>query len=225
MLLYHGSNKIIRQPEYGIGNVHNDYGLGFYCTEDLELAKEWACPEARDGFANIYELDIDGLQILDLNGPGYHVLNWIAILLKNRTFVKKARIAKQAEPYILKEFLPDIRGIDVICGYRADDSYFSYAKDFLNNTITVGELSLAMRLGDLGNQTVLLSEKAFEHIRFVGYDRADSSIYYPRRQMRERIARRNYAEGFGMADDMFVDDMYVSDVLKEEVKNDDPRLR
>lgn len=225
MLLYHGSSRIIKQPEFGAGNPRNDYGLGFYCTEDVELAKEWACPEARDGFANIYDFDTEGLKILDLNGDGYHVLNWIAILLQNRTFVKKTRISKKAEPYILNAFLPDTTGIDVICGYRADDSYFSYAKDFLNNGITVSELSEAMRLGELGNQVVLVSERAFERLEFVGYEIADSGIYYPKRQIRERNAREEYLNGFDREYSEAEQEMYVADLLREEVKNDDGRLR
>ena len=224
MLLYHGSTRIIKQPEYGLGNPHNDYGLGFYCTEDLDLAKEWACPEARDGFANIYNFDTQGLRILNLSGDEYHVLNWIAIILYNRTFVKKSRIAKIAEPYILNEFLPDTRGVDVICGYRADDSYFSYAKDFLNNGITVDELSEAMRLGNLGNQVVFVSERAFERLSFAGYEIADSGIYHPKRQIRERTAREEYLQGFDREYQPVTHGLYVADLLREEVQNDDERL-
>ena len=33
--LYHGSQFIIQQPEYGKGARHNDYGKGFYCTEEM----------------------------------------------------------------------------------------------------------------------------------------------------------------------------------------------
>lgn len=43
MKLYHGSEKIVETPQFGAGNPRNDYGLGFYCTQNLELAKEWAC--------------------------------------------------------------------------------------------------------------------------------------------------------------------------------------
>ena len=38
--LYHGSSRVIREPEFGRGRANNDYGLGFYCTESDELAKE-----------------------------------------------------------------------------------------------------------------------------------------------------------------------------------------
>ena len=42
MRIYHGSKDIIKIPLYGYGKKYNDYGLGFYCTENIELAKEWA---------------------------------------------------------------------------------------------------------------------------------------------------------------------------------------
>ena len=45
--VYHGSSQIIQQPVIGKGNPNNDYGLGFYCTESVELAKEWLVPLKR----------------------------------------------------------------------------------------------------------------------------------------------------------------------------------
>ena len=56
-ILYHGSLEIISTPMYGQGKVYNDYGQGFYCTESLELAKEWSCAEREDGYVNQYEMD------------------------------------------------------------------------------------------------------------------------------------------------------------------------
>ena len=224
MKLYHGSSKIIKMPQYGIGNPRNDYGLGFYCTKDLELAKEWACPEVRDGFANMYDMQLDGLNVLDLQAKEYHVLNWLAILLKNRIFVKKTPVAKAAESYILNEFLPETEGYDVICGYRADDSYFSYAKDFLNNAISVEQLDQAMRLGELGKQVAIISERAMQRLVYEGYVVADSKIYYAKRMNREKKAREKYLDGHGNNLDFVKQGLFVLDIMRSEVKNDDERL-
>ena len=49
LIIYHGSQQIVEIPEFGIGKNYNDYGQGFYCTESIELAKEWACPIKNDG--------------------------------------------------------------------------------------------------------------------------------------------------------------------------------
>ena len=225
MILYHGSPKAIETPLYGYGSKENDYGLGFYCTQSNDLAKEWACPTVQSGFSNKYELDMDGLRVLHLNSDGYHILNWIAILLQNRIFAKRSPVARQANSYILNEFLPDISGYDVVIGYRADDSYFSYAKDFLNNTISVNQLSQAMKLGELGEQVVLKSEKAFQQIHFQGYEIADGSIYNPRRMARETRARTAYLSNHGVDFSMISNEIYVLDIIREGMKNDDPRLR
>ena len=59
LFLYHGSEKIIKKPIYGYGKKNNDFGLGFYCTENENLAKEWAVSSLDDGFANKYSLNMD----------------------------------------------------------------------------------------------------------------------------------------------------------------------
>ena len=225
MIIYHGSPKKVDVPVYGVGSKENDYGQGFYCTQSNDLAKEWACPTVQSGFSNKYELDMDDLRVLHLNREGYHILNWIAILLQNRIFSKRSPVARQANNYILQEFLPEISGYDVIIGYRADDFYFSYAKDFLNNTISVNQLSQAMKQGELGEQVVLKSEKAFEQIRFLGYEIAEGSVFNPRRMAREDRARKAYLSNHGSDFSMVSNEIYVLDIIREGMKNDDPRLR
>lgn len=225
MIIYHGSTEIVEVPVFGKGSDNNDYGKGFYCTESLELAKEWACPTIQDGFANQYEFDMTGLSVMYLNRDGYSILNWIAILLQNRIFPKRSPIARQASQYLLDGFLPDTTEYDVIWGYRADDSYFTYAKDFLNNTISVGQLARAMKLGELGEQIVLMSPRAFERIKFMKYEIADGSIYHNRRMERDERARRAYLENHGEDFSVTINDLFVRDIISQQVKNDDPRLR
>ena len=79
--VYHGSTQIIETPVFGEGRKNNDYGLGFYCTENNELAKEWAVSSLSDGFSNRYTLDTEYLNILRLNSSAYTILNWVAVLV------------------------------------------------------------------------------------------------------------------------------------------------
>jgi len=225
MKIFHGSTEIVEVPVFGKGSKNNDYGKGFYCTESLDLAKEWACPTVQDGFANQYEFEINDLKVMYLNRENYSILNWIAILLNNRIFPKRSPISRQASTYLLDEFLPDTTGYDVIWGYRADDSYFTYTKDFLNNTISVGQLARAMKLGELGEQIVLISPKAFERIKFIKYEIADGSIYHNRRMERDERARRAYLDNHGEDFSVTINDLFVRDIISQQVKNDDPRLR
>ena len=224
LIIYHGSKDIIEVPEYGKGKPYNDYGLGFYCTEYIELAKEWACDDRHSGFANKYVLDTTGLKVLDLNGKDYCILHWISILLKNRKFTIDNEFGNAARDYILKKFPVDISGYDIIKGYRADDSYFSYAKDFLQNGISVRRLTQVMKLGNLGNQIVLVSKKAFSQIKFIGYEEADQNIYNPLKKQRDELARISYLsnkKGF----ELNPNDILMIDIMRGDIKPNDPRLQ
>ena len=102
MILYHGSKDIIERPIYGQGKKYNDYGLGFYCTDNIELAKEWGTSFERSGYANRYQIDCTGLTILDLNDDKYCILHWLAILLSNREFDTPAGLALEAEEFYVR---------------------------------------------------------------------------------------------------------------------------
>ena len=221
MVLWHGSQKIIEAPRFDLGKVQNDYGQGFYCTESLDLAREWACSGDADGFANRYELDMADLKVLDLLSPHYSVPNWIALLVEHRSFRKDNAIAVGACEYLHDHFLPDTDACDVIRGWRADDSYFSYARAFVNNTITVEQLDRAMKLGNLGEQIVLKSECAFKSIRFVGFERAPLALYGPFAKERDEAARAQYREL--LAESPF-EGIRIVDIVREGMTADDLRL-
>ena len=115
--LYHGSDKIVEHPELGKGSAKNDYGQGFYCTAHFELACEWASKnEAANGYANEYVLDLSDLKVLDLSDPAYNILNWITLLIQNRTFTSTSPIGEQAKKYLIENFSIDVSGYDVIKG-------------------------------------------------------------------------------------------------------------
>ncbi|MCD8241699.1 MAG: DUF3990 domain-containing protein [Lachnospiraceae bacterium] len=221
--LYHVFSHIIRQPQFGYGKVYNDYGLGFYCTDSLEIAKEWGVGKDRNGYANCYELDCDGLRILDLNAEEYCILHWLAVLLENREFDVPSGLALEAREYILERFRVAYESYDAIIGYRADDSYFSFAQDFINGTISYRQLNNAMHLGKLGQQFVLKSRQAFERIRFLRSEVADSSEWYAKKTLRDKTARREYfsvERGRRQRGDL-----YITQIMDEEMRANDLRLR
>ena len=220
--LYHGSENIIQKPLYGYGKKYNDYGLGFYCTECLDMAKEWGAGLDRDGYANCYELECDGLEILNLNEEQYCILHWLAILLQNREFDIPSPLALEAKEYLIKNFSINYENHDVIIGYRADDSYFSFAQDFINGTISYRQLNRAMHLGKLGQQFVLKSRKAFEGIRYVGYEDAKSDEWYSKKMLRDRMARREYFDVERNKRER--GDIYIMQIMDEELKVDDLRI-
>jgi hypothetical protein len=214
---------IIKQPAFGVGNPRNDYGLGFYCTREIELAKEWACTEESSGYANVYEFDLSGLTVTSLSGADYSILNWLAVLLDNRTFRVSNDVAAAGKAYLLDRFLPDLRDSDAIIGYRANDSYFSFANAFLNNTLSLARLERAMYLGGLGEQTALRSPRSFERLRFIRAEAAEKAIYYPKKSARDQEARSSYRQAREAAP--VVDAVYILDIMRGGWQNDDPRLR
>jgi hypothetical protein len=170
--IYHGSSVIIKAPKLGLGRKNNDYGRGFYCTESMDLAKEWACTLLGGGFCNCYDLDMTMLNVLDLNSDEYSILNWMAVLAEHRLFSTGTPVAGRARKYLIDNFSVNVNTYDVIKGWRADDAYYDFADAFLNNAITVEQLSGAMTLGDLGEQIVLKSQLAFDSLSYIESIRA-----------------------------------------------------
>ena len=223
MILHHGSPYLIKKPFYGGGRAANDYGQGFYCTESEALACEWAVSDKHDGYANRYEFNDDGLSVLNLNGPDYTILNWLAVLLKYRTFDVRYGVETLARQYHLDTFGIDVETFDIVRGYRADDSYFSFAQDFISGAISYPQLSAAMRLGKLGEQIVIKSERAFGRIKFVSATPAVREDWLEPKESRDTAARRDY---FDMRKTPYrLEELSIQQIMGERMGPYDPRLR
>lgn len=164
IILYHGSPNKNFIPMYGLGEDRHDYGRGFYLTEDIELAKEWAVcnPIDRSGWVHKYEFDICGVSVLDFSKQ--NVLSWLAELMKHRQADDSKRYRILSERFINKYGI-NTESYDVIKGWRADASYFYIAKAFVRDEIDIEILEELLSLGDLGIQYCLKTEKAYSKLR------------------------------------------------------------
>lgn len=221
--LYHGSSHVVMRPSLAAGRPRNDYGRGFYTTRERDMAGEWACRRGRDGFVNAYTLWADGLAVLDLLDGTHSILAWVALLLEHRSFDLRLPTAALARERLVQRFCPDLSGVDVVVGYRADDSYFSYVRSFVENALPLSALEEALYLGDLGEQTVLVSGKAFSQLAFEGYEIASAERFYPRQLDRDERARLGYLDLLERQKPS-LDDLFVLDILREEMTPDDARL-
>uniref|UniRef100_UPI00388EF41C DUF3990 domain-containing protein n=1 Tax=Anaerovibrio sp. TaxID=1872532 RepID=UPI00388EF41C len=158
-----------------------------------------------------------------LNSPDYHILNWLAVLTKYRSYWQSSSIAEEAKVYLQQNFFVDPDKYDLVIGYRADDSYFSFAQDFISGTISLNKLSEAMRLGKLGEQIVIKSEKAYSHLKFLGAEPAEANVWYEKKSVRDRDARREYRKR--RTGNAGVSELYMLDIMREGIKNGDSRLR
>lgn len=222
VVLYHSSDHIIEKPLFGHGKLYNDYGLGFYCTRDKNLACEWAVSENLDGYANEYSLDVDNLKVLNLNKIQYPILTWLTVLLQNRTFDSYSQVQASSKDFLIKNYNINYSDYDVIVGYRADDSYFQFAKAFLNSAITYNTLVNAMHLGNLGNQYVLKSEKAFSQINFVKPHKAAFQEWFPKKIDRESKARKIYAESRNL--EIQSNDILLGDIIRGRLNETEKEL-
>ena len=161
---------------------------------------------------------------MDLSDKKYNILNWIALLLQHRIPKGLNSNDEQVREYIVKNFSIDLKDVDVIIGYRADDSYFSFARDFVRNTITVLQLSRAMELGNPGIQVVLHSKKAFKQLTYVKSTIAENETYYTKRVVRDLQAKEEY-QNTTRNIKVNKDDLFIMDIIRQEVKNDDPRIQ
>lgn len=221
MIVYHGSVDIIDSPIWGKGRPSNDFGCGFYCAESVDLAKEWACAKGSDGFVSIYQLDLSGLKVLNLNAGNDGILvccsGTISFLLgKWKHFGRSNGLFAKAFFVLPSEY-------DVVHGYRADGSYFTFAKSFVSNEISLEHLREALHFGTLGEQIVLKSPKAFSQITYIGNLPAKSKRYVKQARDRDREARRMYQEL--TRESTYSKGTFMLDIIREGMTASDPRLR
>ena len=194
--VYHGTKDPFLKADFNFNNKNNDYGKGFYTTPYPELGKEWAYASytsGNKGYLYEYSIDLSELNVLDLTSKDS--VHWVAELITNRTINTDNREAlKDTIELFKKRYKLDTSRIDVIIGYRADDSYFTYAEDFLNGAIYKDTLESALRNGDLGIQVFIKSEKAFKALKLVSGPIEVPEKYKDFYKKRDKNARKKYQE-------------------------------
>lgn len=197
IILYHGTPDEVVNPVYGGGQDKHDYGRGFYLTEDIELAKEWAVcrPSQQNGWVHKYELDCTDLKIFDFQKK--NVLSWFAELMKHRDAADTKRYRMLAAKFIEKYGI-DVSSYDVIKGWRADASYFYIAKEFVRDNIDIEILEELLSLGGLGIQYCLKSELAFSKLReideILSVDYTEFNDKYNKRDIEARNKMRDLVD-------------------------------
>lgn len=195
IILYHGSPNKVVVPQFGFGEGKHDYGKGFYLTENIELAKEWAVcrPDETNGWVHKYELETDDLRILDFQE--HNILSWLAELMKHRDASDSRRYKVLSKKFI-DEYGIDTSEYDVIKGWRANASYFYIAKEFVRDNIDIEILEELLSLGGLGIQYCIKSELAYSKLTEVddGPISVDYSEFNEKYNERDIIARKRMRE-------------------------------
>ena len=115
---------------------------------------------------------------------------------------------KDTIDWLIEHYPTDMTDVDVIIGYRADDAYFSYSRDFVQNRLSLQALSEAMRLGKLGTQYVLKSVKAFNSISIVNYENVKQTDDYD-------IFRKSTLKEFHhIKESDSIDNTFIRDIMR-----------
>lgn len=192
--IYHGSTVAVRTPSLN----HNanrrkstDYGNGFYLTCDPIAAKEWGMSlhDAPPAFINKYSLRMNGLTTLDMSTLS--IEEQVAILIQNRVFQNK-ELRKRGEEFVNANLHTNYKSYDIIVGDRCDACYKAMLEDFLSERIDLGQLEKALKLGDLGIQIFIQSQKALNQLTFVGVDLNNDTRYLRQYIQRVSNATREY---------------------------------
>lgn len=201
-LLYHGSVNIIKKPLYNEGEVANDYGLGFYLTENFDLAGEWAVLYNNvQCYINSYSLSDDLYDILytkkksDLTLLNLHKEKaevWISILLKHRHYDLDDIDALDNTDAFIDKYYIDPNNYDVVIGWRADDYFFKYIVDFASSRLSIENLKDVVKYGGLGNQVCLKSEVAFNSIKYHVHKMAKKEKFFQKAKNKDGKAKSDY---------------------------------
>ena len=190
--IYHGTTEINLIPSPDWSNSQTDFGPGFYCSFDSDSAKEWACRTYENGWVYGYDLDISGLNVLNLNESPYDVRYLVALLVTYRTEELDPFPSGRKYDSFMEEYWLDIAGYDAIIGYRPGDPYPEYINDYFSGKLSIEQLNKAIHLGAMGNQIALKTQKAFSRLTLVLKENVTREKYYPQYMLKKANAKNAY---------------------------------
>lgn len=214
LVLYHGSKLIVKNPDVAHSRPAADFGFGFYCTASKVAAEEWAACDGTDGFVNAYSATVDSFKLLDLTESRDCLLPWISLLLSFRMFRIATPLVSKSCTWLQNFYPTDISRYDCIKAFRADDSYFSCVKKFLNGEISVGHL-WAVLYGDSERtvQFVLKKPKLAKTLIFMSGNTVQGQIMHSMRVKNDLNVRKKLAQPPSEDDALFIKNLIINQEL------------
>ena len=147
MLLYHGTNIIVRRPEIRIVGYNKDFGFGFYCTHFERQAKRWAMTKRGNHIVCVY----DYTPI-----PGLITKTFPEMTDEWLDFVAACRHGKS-------------HSFDIVEGPMADDEVWDYVEDFLSGRISRDAFWALAKFKHPTHQILFSTDHALETLSFNSY--------------------------------------------------------
>ena len=146
MILYHGSNVIVKEPRILEDGFYKDFGYGFYCTSLEKQAKRWALTKRKNHIVNKYKYCPD--ERLRIKFFEDMTEEWLQ-------FIVNCRLGLRHE-------------YDIVEGPMADDTIWDYFEDYMAARISKPAFWELVKFKYPTHQIVFCTEKALQTIKFEG---------------------------------------------------------
>lgn len=147
MILYHGSSLEVQRPNLEHSREDIDFGIGFYLTPDIDMAKKWACSK-KNSFVSVYDVNISALNTYTF-ALGYE---WLDYVKANRRELGNS----------------DYDAYDILIGPTADDKLFATLQEYLDGQITSEQAIEYLNIAGFSNQYVFKNEESIDkHCTFI----------------------------------------------------------
>ena len=145
MILYHTSDREIRNPDIHRGRKNADFGWGFYLTPDRDFTYRWA---GENAVVNEYELDETGLRIHRFTRD----VDWFRYIYQNRR-------------------LQDGLTADVVIGPIANDTIFDTLGIISSGFLKPEDALKLLLIGPEYTQAAIKTENALRQLRWIRSER------------------------------------------------------
>ena len=156
MILYHGSNMVVKQPKLIKQNRFLDFGFGFYTTTNREQAKNFA------------------LKVVQRRKSGEATLN-IYSIEENEAFKKCSLLRFEAPDEKWLDFVSANRQgnyqgkhYDLIYGAVANDDVYRTITLYMTGILSREQALTALKIRKLFDQMVFATEKSLKYLHFEG---------------------------------------------------------
>lgn len=153
MILYHGSNVVVKNPKILISERGRDFGFAFYLTSIKEQAERMAIRKKKQHkngtpIVSVFEWDEDctNLKTISYNEPD---LDWLEMILKCRTDIDY------------------VHGYDLVIGKIADDSVGETVLFVLDGVITKEDALKRLKFEKINSQVAFCSQESLKHLKYI----------------------------------------------------------
>lgn len=156
MIIYHGSNMVVKEPKLIAQNRFLDFGYGFYTTTNKEQAIGFAqkvYKRKKEGkkTVSIYEVDeqkiFEECSVLKFDSPDEA---WLDFVAENRS----------------GNYTGD--SYDIIYGPVANDDVYTTFTLYQAGALTKEQTVATLKIKQLYNQMVFATPKALSFLKFIG---------------------------------------------------------